>query len=126
MRRVVAAGGLDLCCLVVFVLIGRANHDDSGGLGGFLTTFWPFLVGLALGWGVTRAWREPFGVLPVGVGIWVTTVVAGMVLRALSGQGTAVAFVVVATLFTGATLVGWRAVARVTVLRRREGHQVQN
>lgn len=98
--------------MLVFVLIGRASHEEAASLGGFATTAWPFLVGLALGWGVTRAWREPFGFLPVGVGIWVMTVAAGMVLRALSGQGTAVAFIVVATVFTGVTLLGWRLVAR--------------
>jgi hypothetical protein len=32
-----------------------------------------------------------------------------MLLRAVSGQGTAVAFVVVATLFLAAVLLGWRA-----------------
>ncbi|GAA2602281.1 hypothetical protein GCM10010411_40120 [Actinomadura fulvescens] len=81
-------------------------------MGGFVGTAWPFLVGLALGWGLTRAWRAPFGVVPVGVGVWAATVGVGMVLRAVSGQGTAFAFVVVATLFTGAVLLGWRVVAR--------------
>ncbi|KAB2343392.1 DUF3054 domain-containing protein [Actinomadura rudentiformis] len=111
MVRRVAAGVADVCCVLVFVLIGRASHDEAASLGGFVTTAWPFLVGLAVGWGVTRAWREPFGFLPAA-GIWVMTVAVGMVLRAVSGQGTAVAFVVVATVFTGVTLLGWRLATR--------------
>jgi hypothetical protein len=38
------------------------------------------------------------------------TVVVGMILRVMSGQGTAVAFIVVALGFLGATMVGWRIV----------------
>nr|BFE34146.1 DUF3054 domain-containing protein [Actinomadura rugatobispora] len=95
--------------MLVFVGIGRASHDEGLGLVGFAGAAWPFLVGLALGWGVTRAWRGPAVLFPVGVGIWAATLVVGMLLRAVSGQGTAVAFVVVATLFLAAVLLGWRA-----------------
>jgi hypothetical protein len=41
-----------------------------------------------------------------------------MLLRLLVGQGTAPAFIVVASIVLGALLVGWRAV-RAAVLRRR-------
>jgi len=37
----------------------------------------------------------------------------GMALRVVSGQGTAVAFIVVATVFTALLLLGWRLVARM-------------
>ena len=53
--------------------------------------------------------------------IWPVTVLVGMILRrALFDDGTAVSFVVVATLFLGAFLVGWRAVWRVVDQRRRQ------
>lgn len=46
--------------------------------------------------------------------VWVVTVAAGgMLLRAMSGQGTALPYVVVATLALLATLVGWPLVAAV-------------
>jgi peptidoglycan/LPS O-acetylase OafA/YrhL len=102
---------LDLCCLIVFVVIGRASHDESDALGGIATTAWPFLCGLAAGWLLTRAWRRPAAPIRTGVGVWLTTVVAGMALRAASGQGVAAAFVVVALVFLGAVLLGWRALA---------------
>jgi RsiW-degrading membrane proteinase PrsW (M82 family) len=43
--------------------------------------------------------------------VWGYTVVMGMVLRNyLFDRGTAPAFIIVATLFLGATMLGWRAV----------------
>ncbi len=46
-----------------------------------------------------------------GVVIWLTTVIAGMLLRRfVFDRGTALPFIIVATLFTGFFLVGWRVV----------------
>ncbi|URM99519.1 DUF3054 domain-containing protein [Actinomadura madurae] len=111
------AGLVDVLCVLVFVGIGRASHDEAAGLAGFAGTAWPFLAGLAAGWGLWRVWRRPEALLPAGVGVWVTTVAVGMALRAVSGQGTAAAFVIVASVFLGAALVGWRLVRTVTVRR---------
>ncbi|MER2203614.1 MAG: DUF3054 domain-containing protein, partial [Rhodococcus sp. (in: high G+C Gram-positive bacteria)] len=49
--------------------------------------------------------------LPTGIVVWLSTVVIGMILRVLSGQGTQFSFIVVATLVLGAFLLGWRALA---------------
>lgn len=117
MRNLV--GGIaDVCCVLVFVAIGRASHEEAASLAGFATTAWPFLVGAGVGWGLTRAWRRADALVPTGVGVWVSAVAVGMVLRAVSGQGTALAFVIVATLFLGAVLLGWRLAARVVEGRR--------
>ncbi|MFF4238795.1 DUF3054 domain-containing protein [Actinomadura geliboluensis] len=112
------AGLADVCSVLVFVAIGRASHEEAASLAGFATTAWPFLVGAGVGWGLTRAWRRADALVPTGVGVWVSAVAVGMVLRAVSGQGTALAFVIVATLFLGAVLLGWRLVARVVEGRR--------
>lgn len=115
-RSAGAAGafGLDLLLVVAFAAIGRASHESgvlgNGGLG-LLTTAWPFVVALVLGWLLSLAWRAPLAPLRTGVPVWVVTVAGGMLLRALSGQGTALPFVVVATLALLATLVGWRLAA---------------
>ncbi|SPT58616.1 MULTISPECIES: DUF3054 domain-containing protein [Actinomadura] len=111
------AGLVDVCCVLVFVAIGRASHDEAASLAGFAGTAWPFLGGLAAGWVLWRVWRGPEALVPSGVGVWVTTVAVGMALRAVSGQGTAAAFVIVASVFLGAALVGWRLVRTVTVRR---------
>jgi FtsH-binding integral membrane protein len=113
MRSRVWPGALDVLAVLVFVAIGRASHDEAASVTGFLNTAWPFLAGLALGWAVTRAWNGPLALWPTGGGIWLVTVVAGMVLRVVSGQGTAVAFVIVALAFLGLVLLGWRAAARL-------------
>lgn len=113
---IVWAGILDVVLLFVFVLIGRGSHDE--GPGGALQTYWPFLVGLAIGWAAAMAWRHPFGLPLPGIPIWLITVVGGMLFRVLSGQGTALPFIIVATLAIGILLVGWRALAAL-ILRRR-------
>ncbi len=120
-RRSVSALALDALLVVVFAAIGRATHDGDvwGSAGsGLATTAWPFLVALLLGWLVSRAWNRPLAPLRTGVPVWVVTVGVGMLLRAVSGQGVAVAFVIVATLTLALFLLGWRGVARlVTRLR---------
>jgi Protein of unknown function (DUF3054) len=102
---------LDCCCVLLFVIIGRASHAKGESLAGIASTAWPFLTGLAGGWLAARAWRRPFGLSPAGVGAWLGTVALGMVLRVVSGQGTAVAFIGVALAFLGLLLLGWRLVA---------------
>ncbi len=114
---------LDCCCVLAFVIIGRASHAKGESLSGIASTAWPFLAGLACGWLGARAWRRPLALAPAGVGAWLGTVAVGMVLRVVSGQGTAVAFVGVALAFVGLFLLGWRLVARLAdqALRRRQG-----
>jgi hypothetical protein len=66
---------------------------------------------------VTRAWRRPAALAGSGIGVWLVTVAAGMALRAVSGQGTAVTFIIVALCFLGLVMLGWRAVAHLVVRR---------
>ncbi|MDQ1137203.1 FtsH-binding integral membrane protein [Microbacterium sp. SORGH_AS 1204] len=112
---------LDAVLVVVFAAIGRATHDGDvlGPFGsGLATTAWPFVAALLVGWLVTRAWRRPTAVVRTGLPVWAITVALGMVLRALSGQGVAVAFVIVATLTLALLLLGWRGIARLAGRRR--------
>jgi len=116
MQRV-RAGALDAACIIVFVVIGRSSHAEGLTLGGVARTSWPFLVGAAVGWALSRAWRRPMDVVPTGIVVWVATVAVGMVLRVVAGQGAAAAFVAVASGFLGMEILGWRAVARVVAPR---------
>ena len=118
-RRTVAAALLaDAVCVVVFCTIGRRSHAEGLSVAGVAETAWPFVTGTALGWLVIRGWRRPTSLTPTGLAVWLATVVVGMALRKVSGQGTAVSFVVVASLVTAALLLGWRGVAAVLVRRR--------
>jgi hypothetical protein len=112
------AAVIDVILVVVFVLIGRGSHDEALTLAGTAVTEWPFLVGLAVGWVLARAWRHPLCLRWTGIIVWLTTVVVGMLLRAASGQGTALSFVIVATIVLGVFLLGWRGIA-LLVRRRR-------
>jgi hypothetical protein len=114
----------DACCVLLFVVIGRASHHDGESLAGVASTAWPFLAGLAAGLLAARAWRRPASVIPAGAGAWLGTVAVGMLLRVAAGQGTAPAFVAVALAFLGLFLLGWRVLAALagasrTGLRRR-------
>jgi len=123
MRSARLAVAIDVFCVLVFVIIGRASHTKGDSLAGVASTAWPFLAGLAGGWLVTaglagRAWRQPSRLWPAGVGAWLGTVVLGMVFRVVSGQGTAPAFIGVALAFLGLFMLGWRLLARLSWLRR--------
>jgi hypothetical protein len=115
--RVAIAAGIDTALVVTFVAIGRRNHEEDPGVTGLISTGAPFLVGLAAGWLVATAWNKPFH-LRTGLTIWPVTVLIGMIGRRIVGDGTAISFVIVATLFTGATLVGWRAIRAAAAARR--------
>jgi hypothetical protein len=119
MRSARLAAVLDVCCVLIFVIIGRASHTKGESLAGIASTSWPFLCGLGVGWVASRAWRRPASLNPAGLAGWLGTVVVGMVLRVVSGQGTAVAFVVVALAFLGLFLLGWRVIAGIARPRSR-------
>ncbi|SFA74627.1 Protein of unknown function [Nocardioides alpinus] len=104
---------IDLLLVGVFAVIGRLSHYGSLTLGGWWTTAWPFLVGTLLAWAALTATRRSPAAISSGVVVWLGALVGGMVLRQTSGQGTATAFVVVATLVLGALLVLPRVGARV-------------
>ncbi len=98
----------DVLAVLVFVAIGRHVHDHGVSPAGIASTSWPFLAGLAGGW-LAAAHRRAPTTLATGVVAWLGCVAGGMVLRVVSGQGIAVAFVFVALAFLGALLLGWRA-----------------
>jgi peptidoglycan/LPS O-acetylase OafA/YrhL len=121
-KQVWSALAADAVCVLVFCAVGRGSHDENITVAGVAQTAWPFLVGAAVGWLVTRGWRHPLAIVPTGVAVWVCTVAVGMVLRKATSGGVAVTFVVVASLVTAAFLLGWRAVAAL-LARRRPGRQ---
>jgi hypothetical protein len=118
MRSARGAVVLDTGCVLLFVVIGRASHTKGESLAGIASTAWPFLCGLGAGWLVSRAWQRPLALRPAGIAVWLCTVALGMVLRVVSGQGTAAAFIVVALVFLGLFLLGWRLAAAVLTRRR--------
>ena len=99
---------LDIFSVLLFVAVGRRNHNDSTGVSGVFEVALPFLIALISGWLVTRAWRSPQA-LSTGVVIWLITVALGLALRNfLFDRGTATPFIIVATLVLGALIAARR------------------
>ena len=104
---------VDALLIIVFAAIGRRTHDEGGALIGSLRTAGPFLAGMALGWLLVHLARRRAPItVKDGIPVWLCAVVGGLLLRALLGEGTALPFVIVATLVLAAFLLGWRLVAR--------------
>lgn len=115
---VIAAVIVDVALLCLFAATGRRSHAEGVTPAGIADTAWPFVAGAAVGWMLSRGWRRPAAVVPTGVTVWISTVAVGMLLRRVTGAGTAWSFVVVATVAAGLLILGWRIVA-VGVSRRR-------
>jgi hypothetical protein len=101
---------IDTAVICLFAAVGRRSHGETSALVGVAATAWPFLAGMTAGWLVALL---AFGRAPLrlrdGIPVWLGTVAIGMLLRSLTHSGTAPSFIVVATLFLGLGLLGWRA-----------------
>jgi uncharacterized membrane protein YbjE (DUF340 family) len=117
-RRVALAASTDVASILLFVLLGRRNHESTSSIGDVMEVAAPFLIALALGWFVQRLWTRPLRV-EQGIILWLITVVFGLILRrSMFDRSTAVSFMVVTTLFLGLLLVGWRLLANRIIERR--------
>jgi peptidoglycan/LPS O-acetylase OafA/YrhL len=102
----------DLAVLFVFVAIGRRTHHEDAGVVGFFRVLWPFAVGMVVGWAATGLARAPLD-WRRAVAAWLLTVAVGMTLRVLAqGHEFKASFTIVALVFTGVCMLGWRAAVR--------------
>lgn len=115
LRRVAPA--FDLAVVVVFIVLGRAEHDSTAAEGGsaltaLVTTLAPFAIALGAAWAQPSIRRAPL-TLRSGALIWAATLVGGLALRSLVfGDGIAPAFIAVAAGFTALGIIGWRAISQ--------------
>lgn len=90
MRRYAPALVIDVILVIVFASLGRSSHDEALDLVGLAGTAWPFLGGLTIGWFLTAWLRrdkfDAYAAVPTGLVLWVSALVGGMLLRALTGQ----------------------------------------
>lgn len=111
-RAVVTAAIVDVVAVVVFVAIGRRNHNEGTALSGIIGVAAPFLIALGISWIGLRTWREPFNRASL-IATWVITVVIGLLLRRLVfDRGIATAFIIVATITLGVLLSLGRLLSR--------------
>ena len=111
-RAVVTTAIVDVVAVVLFVAIGRRNHNEGTTLSGVLSVAAPFLIALGISWIGLRTWREPFNRASL-VATWVITVVIGLLLRRLVfDRGIATSFIIVATITLGVLLSLGRLLSR--------------
>ncbi len=110
-RSALRALAFDIVCVLAFVVIGTRNHKTDTGLSGVLFVAAPFLISV-VGSRVFMHFQKR-DVLSVenGVTVVLFTTAVGMILRRIAfDRGTAPAFVIVATVFLFASMLGWRSV----------------
>jgi hypothetical protein len=109
-RRVAPA--LDAVCLVVFVAIGREQHDlDSTGVGWFLTVLWPLAVGWIVGALVTRVYtRAEWWWLRLVGTVAIAALLDAVLRGTFTDRGYLSVFTIVLFLFNCLTTFAWRAV----------------
>lgn len=115
MRRAVPIV-LDLVCVLIFAIIGRASHSESP-IVGALGTAWPFLVACLVGWVILTVLSDDGMGVRGTVIVWLVTLAGGMTLRVAAGGTTHWSFILVAAIFLGIVFSGWRLIG--SVLRRR-------
>ena len=109
-RTALRAYAFDALCVLLMVVIGTRNHKTDTGITGILFVAAPFWIAMSLTHLAPLLQRKNRND-PNPYMVWGYTVVMGMLLRNMVfNRGTAAAFIIVATVFLGITMFGWRAV----------------
>lgn len=111
---------IDAALVVVFCVLGGLSHSlgEPDAVPRIVFSIWPFLAALIVVHAVALATNVDASRVVPGTLVWLVTFGGGMALRALTGQGTAWAFVIVAAVTLAVFLIGWRLI-NVVVQRRR-------
>lgn len=107
----------DVVAIALFALFARIAHrtDDMPlNAMGWLSTWWPFLIGVLASWAIITVRRlDGHRVFPAGIMTWVVTVVVGLGIWALrNGDVPHWSFILVASIMSGLLLLGWRGIVR--------------
>ncbi|MFJ2620277.1 DUF3054 domain-containing protein [Glutamicibacter sp. NPDC087344] len=108
---------IDLVLIVIFALLGRREHEHGLSIGGILWTALPFIIGYLILTLVTRPWKTINNVWPIGLLVWLGTVVLGIAVRLALGSTAAIAFIIVAAIVLGLFLLGRRLITGLVAKR---------
>ncbi len=109
----------DLVCVLVFAFAGKTSHEASASDWVVVAIVWPYALAVVLAHaGLLLRGRQTRRIWPEGGVVLAVTYALGMTLRAVSGRGIAVGFLVVAVLFLALTMLGWRCIGQLAVSRR--------
>ena len=99
----------DYAAIAVFALLARAAHQSDDmpfNFTGWLSTLWPFALGVTLGWLIARDNK--------GGIIWPVTVITGLVIWGIrNGSIPHWSFIIVATTMSALLMLGWRGIAKL-------------
>ena len=99
--------------MLVFALAGKTSHEAGDSNWVVAAIVWPFALAVALAHtGLVLRGRQTRRIWPEGGVVLAVTYVLGMLLRAVTGRGIAVGFLVLAALFLALTMLGWRGVVQ--------------
>ncbi|MCZ9309612.1 DUF3054 domain-containing protein [Corynebacterium uberis] len=107
----------DTTAIAAFALFARIAHrgpDMPLTFGGWVSTVWPFLLGIALTWGFV-SWKgwDAWRIRPAGLTIWIGTVITGLIIWGIKHSAMPHwSFMIVASSTSALLLLGWRALAR--------------
>lgn len=110
--------GLDAALIIIFAAFGIASHDGSLDMLSIARVAVPFLLPYLLLAATIKPTRLIHNVFPVGVALWLVTVVLGPVFRAaFFGDTSAMAFILVTAGVLGVFLLGRRSISNVVTRR---------
>lgn len=110
--------GLDAALIIIFAVFGIASHEGSLGLMSIARVAIPFLLPYLVLACTIKPTRLIHNVFPVGVALWLVTVVLGPVLRAaLFDDTSAMAFILVSAGVLGVFLLGRRSISNLVTRR---------
>lgn len=109
---------VDVIAIAIFALLARIAHQTEDmplNFAGWLSTWWPFLLGVLASWGLIAALKlDGHRAFPAGIMAWVVTVVVGLGIWSVrNGDIPHWSFVLVATVMSGLLMLGWRGIARL-------------
>lgn len=104
----------DALAIALFALLARVAHrskDMPLTVGGWLSTLWPFLLGVALAWGGLALGRR-LSLWGSMIAAWPCTVIVGLGIWGLRhGAVPHWSFIIVATVTSGMLMAAWRFLA---------------
>lgn len=111
---------IDAVLIVIFAIIGVSSHDGDIGVANVARVAIPFLVPYLLFALAIKPSKLIHNIFPVGIALWLLTVILGPMLRLVIFHDTsALAFILVTAGALGAFLLGRRGISTLVSRKRK-------
>lgn len=110
---------IDAVLIVIFAMIGISSHDGSLDPAGIARVAVPFLIPYLILAGGIKPTRFIHNIFPMGVILWLCTVIFGPILRAaLFNDTSALPFILVTAGVLALFLIGRRIISTLVIRRK--------